>query len=43
MAILTDLSWCHKFQLHFMSLMHQIKGTFIKIYTSGDLIFYLVL
>jgi len=25
------LSWCHKFQLHFMSLMPQIKGTFIKI------------
>jgi len=24
-------SWCHKFQLHFMSLMPQIKGTFIKI------------
>jgi len=31
MLILTGLSWCHKFQLHFMSLMHQIKGTFIKI------------
>jgi len=29
--ILTALSWCHKFQLHFMSLMPQIKGTFIKI------------
>jgi len=29
--ILTGLSWCHKFQLHFMSLMPQIKGTFIKI------------
>jgi len=25
------LSWCHKFQLHFMSLIPQIKGTFIKI------------
>jgi len=31
MFILTGLSWCHKFQLHFMSLMPQIKGTFIKI------------
>ena len=31
MLILTDLSLCHKFQLHFMSLMPQIKGTFIKI------------
>ena len=29
--ILTRLSWCHKFQLHFMLLMAQIKGTFIKI------------
>ena len=29
--ILTGLSWCHKFQLHFMSLMPQIKGTSIKI------------
>jgi len=29
--ILTGLSWCHKFQLHFMSLMPQIKGTMIKI------------
>jgi len=29
--ILTSLFWCHKFQLHFMSLMPQIKGTFIKI------------
>jgi len=28
--ILTGLSCCHKFQLHFMSLMPQIKGTFIK-------------
>jgi len=31
MLILTGLSWCHKFQLHFMSLMPQIKGTFTKI------------
>jgi len=31
MLILTGLSWCHKFQLHFMSLMPQIKGMFIKI------------
>jgi len=31
MLILTGMSWCHKFQLHFMSLMPQIKGTFIKI------------
>jgi len=31
MLILTSLSWCHKFQLHFMSLMPQVKGTFIKI------------
>jgi len=30
MLILTGLSWCHKFQLHFMSLMPQIRGTFIK-------------
>jgi len=29
--IITGLSWCHKFQLHFMSLMPQIKGAFIKI------------
>ena len=29
--ILLGLSWCHKFQLHFMSLMPQVKGTFIKI------------
>jgi len=29
--ILLGLSWCHKFQLHFMSPMPQIKGTFIKI------------
>jgi len=31
MLILTGLSWCHKFHLHLMSLMPQIKGTFIKI------------
>jgi len=31
MLILLGLSWCHKFQLHFMSLMPQIKGTFILI------------
>jgi len=31
MLILSGMSWCHKFQLHFMSLMPQIKGTFIKI------------
>ena len=29
--ILTGLSWCDKFKLHFISLMPQIKGTFIKI------------
>jgi len=29
--ILLGLSWCPKFQLHFMSLMPQIKGTLIKI------------
>jgi len=29
--ILLGLSWCHKFQLHLMSLMPPIKGTFIKI------------
>ena len=29
--ILTGLSWCHKFQLHFMSPTPQIMGTFIKI------------
>ena len=29
MLILTGLSWCHKFQLHIMSLMPQIKGTFM--------------
>jgi len=31
MLILLGLSWCIKFQLHFMSLMPQIKGTFTKI------------
>jgi len=31
MLILLGLSWCHKCQLHFMSLMPQTKGTFIKI------------
>jgi len=31
MLIHTGLSWYHKFQLHFMSLLPQIKGTFIKI------------
>jgi len=31
MLILTGLSCCHNFQLHLMSLMPQIKGTFIKI------------
>ena len=31
MLILTGLSWCNKFQLHFMSLIPLIKGTFIKI------------
>jgi len=31
MLILTGWSWCHNFQLHFMFLMTQIKGTFIKI------------
>ena len=31
MLILTGLSWCHRFQLHFMSFMPQIKGTFITI------------
>ena len=29
--ILLGLSWCDKFQLHFMSLMPQIKGKLIKI------------
>ena len=31
MLILSGLSWCHKSQLHSMSLMPHIKGTFIKI------------
>jgi len=31
MLILAGLSWCHKFKLHFMSLMPQIKRTFIKL------------
>jgi len=31
MLIIIGLSWCHKFQLHFMSLMPQIRGTFIKL------------
>jgi len=31
MLILLGLSWGHKFQLHSMSLMPQINGTFIKI------------
>ena len=31
MLIFTVLIWCHKFQLHFMSPMPQIKGTLIKI------------
>jgi len=31
MLILIALSWCHKFQLHFISVFPQIKGTFIKI------------
>jgi len=31
MLILTGLSWCHNFQLHFMSLIPQIKGMVIKI------------
>jgi len=31
MLILTGLFWCHKFQLHFTTLMPQIKGTFINI------------
>jgi len=30
MLTLTHLSWYHKFELHFMSLIPQIKGTFIK-------------
>jgi len=31
MVILIGLSWCHKFQLYFMSLKPQIKATFIKL------------
>jgi len=31
MLIVNGLSWCHKSQLHFISLMPQIKGTFIKL------------
>ena len=31
MSILNGLSWCHKFQFHFMSFIPQRKGTFIKI------------
>jgi len=31
MLILLGLSLCHKLQLHFMSVMPQIKGTFINI------------
>jgi len=31
MLILIGLSWCHKFQLHFMSLITQRKWTFVKI------------
>ena len=31
MLILSGLSWCHKFQLHFISLIPQLKGMFIKI------------
>jgi len=31
MLIITGLSWCYKFQLHFMSLIPQIRGMFIKI------------
>ena len=31
MLILTGLFWCHKFQLHIMSQLPQIKGTFIMI------------
>ena len=29
--ILLGLSWCHKFKLHFMSLMPQITGMFVNI------------
>jgi len=31
MLIVTGFSCCHKFELHFMSFMPQIKGTFIQI------------
>ena len=31
MLILTGLSLCYEFEIHFMPLMPQIKGTFIKI------------
>jgi len=31
MLIISGFSWGHKFQLHFMSLTLQIKGTFMKI------------
>jgi len=31
MLIVLGVSWCHEFQIHFMSLMRQIKGRFIKI------------
>ena len=31
MLIIIGLSWCHKFQLHFTSLIAQIKWTFFKI------------
>jgi len=31
MLILIGFSWCHKFQLHFMFLMPQTKGSFTKI------------
>jgi len=31
MLILIGFFWCHKFELHFLFLMPQIKGTFIKI------------
>jgi len=31
MLIITALSWCHKFELHFMSQLPKIKWMFIKI------------
>jgi len=31
MLIITGLSWCHKFKHHFVSLMPQIKVTFIRL------------